>query len=38
MRKNLYHLAGHLAHRDLGDMENLSYFHFVGKWDEQKSI
>ena len=26
MRKNLSHLVGYLAHRDLGDMENLSYF------------
>ena len=28
-KKNLSHLAGYLAHRDLGDVENLYYFHFV---------
>ena len=29
MRNDISQLAGYLAHRDLGDMENLSYFHFV---------
>ena len=29
MRKNLSPLVGYLAHRDLGDMENLSYFDCV---------
>ena len=29
MRKDLAHLTGYLSHRDLTDMENLSYFHIV---------